>query len=371
MKHIVLVALVFLLAQSASAQRYHITDLGPIEPVSINVWGQIAGNLNNHAVLWTKLEGMRDLGLLPGGTFSRATQINDLAAIAGTADGHATVVGGATQTATCTSLIQPFIWTPRKGLATAPQLPAVDIFFTTGTPCVQAIDSTGFNLAGQLVASNPAPTATYLGAYLWDGAQKMSFITTDYQDAANAINNFGAIVGQSLNWDFKSSAILWKNGVETALGALNPASKCSGATSINDLGQVVGWSATTSAACYQLSGTEAPVHAFLWEAAAGMRDLGTLPGDTSSAASRVSPTGVVIGASGSAIVNDPVLTYAIEVVGRPFIWSRERGMRDLNQMIDPQSGWTLNSAADINLWGQIVGTGTVDRKTHGFLLTPQ
>jgi hypothetical protein len=46
-------------------------------------------------------------------------------------------------------------------------------------------------------------------------------------------------------------------------------------------------------------------------------------------------------------------------------------MEDLNTLIPASSGWTLNSAADINLWGQIVGSGMLNGQAHGFLLTPR
>ena len=58
----------------AAAQRYTITDLGPLAPTGINSWAQVVGNYNDHAYIWTKWEGRRDLGLLPGGTFSRPPQ---------------------------------------------------------------------------------------------------------------------------------------------------------------------------------------------------------------------------------------------------------------------------------------------------------
>ena len=69
-----------------------------------------------------------------------------------------------------------------------------------------------------------------------------------------------------------------------------------------------------------------------------------------------SPTGVGIG--------------GLEVVGRPFLWSANKGMQDLNMLI-PVSDWVLNSVSDINVWGQIVGSGTLNGESHGFLLTPQ
>ena len=45
-------------------------------------------------------------------------------------------------------------------------------------------------------------------------------------------------------------------------------------------------------------------------------------------------------------------------------------MLDLNDLIDPASGWLLSSASDINEAGWIVGTGYIDGEEHGFLLIP-
>lgn len=45
-------------------------------------------------------------------------------------------------------------------------------------------------------------------------------------------------------------------------------------------------------------------------------------------------------------------------------------MFDLNALIDPNSGWNLESARDINSAGQIVGTGTFNGMTRGFILNP-
>ena len=45
-------------------------------------------------------------------------------------------------------------------------------------------------------------------------------------------------------------------------------------------------------------------------------------------------------------------------------------MLDLNNLIAPSSGWILNTANGINDAGQIVGNGTINGYTRGFLLTP-
>jgi probable HAF family extracellular repeat protein len=43
---------------------------------------------------------------------------------------------------------------------------------------------------------------------------------------------------------------------------------------------------------------------------------------------------------------------------------------DLNGLIDPAAGWTLEAAEGINASGQIVGYGIINGNTHAFLLTP-
>ena len=59
------------------------------------------------------------------------------------------------------------------------------------------------------------------------------------------------------------------------------------------------------------------------------------------------------------------------VTGRPFLWSQAKGMHDLNTLISSKSGWVLNTATDINVWGQIVGQGELNGQRHGYLLTPK
>jgi len=55
----------------------------------------------------------------------------------------------------------------------------------------------------------------------------------------------------------------------------------------------------------------------------------------------------------SAVLFDPVL-----------------GTIDLNNLIDPNSGWALAEATAINETGQIVGNGFIGSQFHSFLLTP-
>ena len=54
-----------------------------------------------------------------------------------------------------------------------------------------------------------------------------------------------------------------------------------------------------------------------------------------------------------------------------FIFDTQNGVRDLNNVIDPASGWVLRFARDINDSGQIVGYGELNGNKRGFMLTLQ
>ena len=368
------------------AQVYKVTDLGPLAPTAINNWGQVAGNLNGHAFIWTQW-GSLDLGTLAGGTFSHAAAINDLGSVTGTADGPFTVIspfpfpGYGNQE--CSNLPQPFVWTPRHGmhgLGTIIQtLPLAEGEYSNW--CTIPFYGNGINALGQVVGYTAY--STYAWGLLWTRAGGMTGFGGSWPPTfANAISNTSQIVGQNSEYPttmYLGHATSWKNGVATDLGTLGdgadegwPFGYSSAANGVNDLGQIVGYS-TTAPIYYDFDGWigSSPIHAILWPTSGGMRDLGTLPGDTFSAASKINFFGRVIGISGNTAALEPFDYYRYEVIGRPFIWSERNGMQDLNTLISAKSGWVLNSATGINFWGQIVGSGTLNGKPHGFLLTPK
>jgi len=121
---------------------------------------------------------------------------------------------------------------------------------------------------------------------------------------------------------------------------------------VNQFGHVAGES---------LLSTAGNDHAVLWTRPSAISDLGLLPGGTISVANALNDSDVVVGFgdfTGSA--------GAIHA----FQWTASNGMTDLNNLIPPNSGWTLLEAKGINERGEIVGTGVIQGEEHAFLLIP-
>jgi probable HAF family extracellular repeat protein len=368
------------------AQRYTITDLGPLSPTGINSWAQVVGNYNGHAFLWARGQGMRDLGLISGGTFSNAADVNDLGVVTGTADGLGTVVSPIPDypNRQCSNLVQPFIWTRTNGIRGVG---------TLGSPhwpndtywCGQDTYGSGINNRGQGIGytgNSLIGFDLYQFGLTWDSDGNITFFGGSWPPSfANQISDTGQIVGQNsehgYGFQFSGNATSWKDGTATNLGTLPGAANAeyigSAANGVNALGQIVGWSWTGEYVSDNVWPIVPEIHAVLWTANGIISDLGTLSGDTFSEATRINFFGLVIGSSAQQFPDrtfDSLGPQPFHVNGRPFIWSQRAGMRDLNTLIPQNSVWVLQSATDINVWGQIVGSGTRNGQPHGFLLTP-
>jgi probable HAF family extracellular repeat protein len=364
------VSLISTLAVSQSA--YTVTDLGPLSPTGINSWAQVVGSYNAQAFLWTKSSGMKGLGILSGGSDSTAAAINVFGVVTGTADGTGTQIfpNDPSENQTCSDLIQPFVWTSLKGIQ---GLGTLGTFPPASWGCYVPFSATAINDLGGVVGYT-GELGSYQYAFLWTPTENMSLFGDTYPPTfANGINNLNEIVGQnSSHLTFGTGhATYWKQGSATDLGTLGGGADIvdfgSSANGVNDLGEVVGWSTTAP--------DWTSVHAVLWKPNGAVQDLGTLSPDTSSSASEINIFGQVIGSSGDTLVNIPNIfgetPYPLEVIGRPFLWSQRTGMLDLNTLIPAYSGWVLQTATGINIWGQIVGEGTLNGQPHGFLLTPR
>src|SRR5436309_1733969 len=145
---------------------------------------------------------------------------------------------------------------------------------------------------------------------------------------AYGINDVGQIIGTSATASGTSHAFLWSNGTMADLGSLGSAGPSDG-RGINNRGQVVGGTVDANNSQY---------HAFLWDHGT-MSDLGTLRGYNLSQAQAINDAGQVVGFSG-----DP----SMGGLGHAFLWDNGT-MRDLGSL------GQFSVAYDVNETGAAVG----------------
>jgi probable HAF family extracellular repeat protein len=172
--------------------------------------------------------------------------------------------------------------------------------------------------------------------FVWDNGTKTDLGTF----GPVAVNNRDQIAGnhvELVNGDFLSNAFLFQNGQLTALGTLG--GDGSEARTLNERGQIVGRSTTTSGAS----------HAFLWQDGT-MTDLGTLGGAWSEA--------IAVTGQGQVVGNSATATGATH----GFLW-QDGVMTDLGTL-----GGAPSVVGAVNDRGQIVGrSATATGQTHAFL----
>lgn len=211
--------------------------------------------------------------------------------------------------------------------------------------------------------------------------------TGEVRGAANTLNNNGMIVGYSElfsgNSDFGSRAVRWNAGSldPVQLGNLGTDSTgyaSNSAFGLNEAGDVVGF------AYKYVGGVNLGERAVRW--AAGQTtptELGyfgtTSGGHTDSSAGDINNHGDIVGSVSIYNAGKYVEAHAV-------IWPAGSTVPiDLNTLIDPSLGLTLESVSAINDAGQIVGAGLYDpnhlynpadgenayfRPTRVFILTP-
>ena len=162
-----------------------------------------------------------------------------------------------------------------------------------------------------------------------------------------AINSDGVVVGRTTvridDIDYVRPAIWNRDGGLRDLGdPFNDPTSEGVALDINDHNQIVGYS----------DPADGPPAPFFWEDG----ELELLP------------TLDELGAGAFAINNENVIAGRMQF--RAAIWTAEREIIDLNTRIDPESGWQLTSALDINNNGAIVGLGERGGETYSVLIRP-
>lgn len=166
---------------------------------------------------------------------------------------------------------------------------------------------------------------------------------------ARGINGAGQVAGVARTASGDRHAFLWDAAARMKdLGTLGgPSSEALG---INAAGEVVGSADTAAGAS----------HAFLWDAATGMKDLGTLAGLPDSYADGINAAGQVVGEAAPSFGEL-----------RAFLYDHG-AMVDLNTLLGANLGAALTGAVAINDSGQIVastGEDVSDLKAY-FLLQP-
>jgi probable HAF family extracellular repeat protein len=229
-----------------------------------------------------------DLGVLPGGGFSEALNVNDRGQIVGW--------GG-----TATGEMHAILWENGQ---------PIDL----GTLGGAMSRAWGINNRGQIVGESETATGDF-HAFLWEDGQLIDLAEAGPFNRAFSINHRTEVVGH-----FQFDAVLWRRGTLTDLGI-------GAALAINDRGVIAG-----------ADNVGGEFHAALLKRGEVI-DLGTLPGDSSSAGRSVNNREQVVGESQG------------EATGtRAFLWHKGE-FSELTGLIPIGA----NFARDINNHGLAVG----------------
>lgn len=358
-----------LVCSPALAQSYNVTDLGTFSPVAINATGTVAGNMGMSAAIWTPTASnggvgtTLSLGTLSGQTSSAAHGINDSGTVVGTASG--------------TTNDQAFTWSISAGMT------PVAVPSDSPNSYGYAINNSGLvaGTAGD-IRLNYSGNNTLLHAFSSGaaGVQDLGTLTPPSGDegvpptsTAWGLNDAGEAVGTTTYLVYTSNgyggdvpvnrACYWTpDGTVVSLNLPPDPSSAHGysnASVINNAGQIIG-SYTVSG-----SGVPASTTSFVWAPGTGPQYLSS-PVSQYSGATAINDNGVMVGGANLGGSQFDPLFHAL-------IYQGTVGA-DLNTMIDPTSGWTLNTTIGINNSGEIIGMGTrvINGLTvkHGFLLTP-
>ena len=304
---------------TAHAAEYSVTNLGILDggsysyAVDINDFGQVVGTSNssegNRGFIWDSVNGMVSLGTLNNGNVSYAEAINNAGQVSGSA-----YYNGNNQAA--------FIWDSTNGMQ--PLQAYGETTMTRGDD---------INEAGSIVGTNSDGYGNFTAAVYESGTVNELGVPAD--SFSNAINDNGDIVVSANN----DSEFYIVSGTSTTQIA---SSEVYIVNEINNAGSIIG------------KGTNDK--AFIWDASNGYTTLGSLNNGYISEAFDLNEKGQVVGGS-------------VDFSGSTaFIWDSVNGMQDLNLMID-DSNWTLEYAYGINESGDIVGIGSYLGTTTAFMLT--
>jgi probable HAF family extracellular repeat protein len=190
---------------------------------------------------------------------------------------------------------------------------------------------------------------------------------------ALSVNEAGRVVGGSglcantplFPVAISPHAVLWEPDGSAVLIPGLGGTKITTASSINDLDEVVGGSSLTG---------DTTIHAFLWSRHMDMPlDLGTVPGDQSSAPAAMGPLNNRREVVGDSCASTDPFGDLFSGACRAFLW-RDNAMMDLNSLVAEggnPSNLYMFLAFGINDRSAITGWAfTPQGEVHAFLATP-
>lgn len=259
------------------------------------------GFLNWHAFRWDAENGMQILGSL-------YQELNSTA-LAASSDGSVVVgvsaIDGGTHEA--------FRWTEQQGMTGLGDLPGGDYYSR----------ALGIAADGRVIVGRSAVIGSATHAFRWTeqtGMLDLGTLPGGPTSAANAISADGlVIVGIALNADYKAEAFRWteQEGMR-GLGDLPGDGFYSTAYAVSADGSVI----------VGRGSSDLGAEAFRWTETEGMIGLGFL--------GRYSSVAYGVSGDGSVVVGE-----ATDVQNRPFIWTAEDGMRNLQDIIQFELGLDL------------------------------
>jgi hypothetical protein len=339
------------LATSAGATvRYTVSGIetangyaSDIQGINDSGWvtGSFAGGGTTQAFLYNG-SAVVTLGTM-GGTSSAGGTINNQGWVGG---GASNGVAGGTR---------PFIYDGTQLIDLAVLDPTVE-----GTSVFKLNNSGQAILYGFYIQYGPmGPPSFILENYGYDGA---SFTTLGLSPTkvTFGLNDSGLLTGTIMLGPFHTEPFIQDGATLTTLGTFG-GTYLSVGYAINSAGEATG----------QTSSEVGPV-AYIYDGN-NIVNIGSLLSDP--AAFEYSVSKAIYLSSGRAIndhgvvVGDSLYDGGGGRAFHAFVYGDD-GIADLNDLIDPASGWELTNAYDVNELGQIVGKGLYNGEQRGFILTP-
>lgn len=313
---------------SCAQLSYTVTFLGTLPGqigatgLAVNNLGHVCGFSGSKAFFWSPEGGMVELQPLPPRTSASAYDLNDLDVVAGT-----------------------------SGIDFAGPQSNRAVRWTNGT--VESLGTLPGGSRSEGFGINDSGWVVGYGHYFLNGSEywrptlyrdgfgmdTLSGVTGGY---AYDVNNLGQVVGYS-----SPGAYIWT----MSGGALYPPPPAGWVyTRASGISHDGVWVAGTV-----INGSGNAVRFARWSSATGWQAFGTIG---NSGMTSINGEGTCVGGSSS--------------ISTGYLYSDTTGLHDINDFINPASGWVINSTTDINDAGQIAGSGqnTITFEGGAILLTP-